>query len=170
MISCVMQPAARGGSTRPAPPRARAAAGSGRSAGPVPVTPPRRRREITVISDAASEVKAAEGDTARREATLVSAAAAASVRQPAPPAKANKNSNDGGDSAVANCEISEPSEQVHNANAKALEAAARTAADAVREKELIQVELDKMKARLKAVEQGSGGRRPQNRQSLSDGE
>jgi hypothetical protein len=59
---------------------------------------------------------------------------------------------------------------VQNANAKALEAAARAAADAVREKERIQVELDKMKARLKAAEQGSGGRKPQNKHRLSNGE
>ena len=59
---------------------------------------------------------------------------------------------------------------MHNANAKALEAAARTAADAVREKERIQVELDKMKARLKAAEQGSDGRKQQNKPRLSNGE
>ncbi len=95
----------------------------------------------------------------------------ASLRKAAPPAKETKHSNDGGDSAEANCQIREPSGRVvQNANAKAWEAAARTAADAVREKERIKVELDKMKARLKAAEQGSGGRKPQNKQRLSNGE
>ncbi len=85
-----------------------------------------------------------------------------------------KNSNDGGDSEEADCEIREPSGQVaQNANAKALAEAARAAADAVKEKERIQGELDKMKARLKAAEQGSarsGGRKPQNKHRLSNGE
>ncbi len=40
----------------------------------------------------------------------------------------------------------------------------------MREKDKIQVELDKMMARLKAAEQGSGGRKPQNKPRLSNGE
>jgi hypothetical protein len=47
---------------------------------------------------------------------------------------------------------------------------ARAATDAVKEKERLQGELDKMKARLKAAEQGSGGRKPQNIHRLSNGE
>ncbi len=163
-----------------APPRGRAApqprttAAAGRPAAAPPASPAgkgKRLNTTTALADAAAEVEAAEVGTARNEAALVRVATAASLSKTAPPAKATKNSNDGGDSAEANCEIREPSERlVQNENAKALEAAARTAADAVREKEQIQVELDKMKALLKAAEQGSGGRKPQNKQRLSNGE
>jgi hypothetical protein len=152
-----------------APPRAAA----GRPAAAAPARPAGRGRRLdttNALANAAAEVEAAEGGTARKEAALVRAATAASLSKSAPPATATKSSNDGGDLAAANCEIREPSERVmHNANTKALEAAARTAADAVREKERIQGELDKMKARLKAAEQGSGGCKPPNKPRLSNG-
>jgi hypothetical protein len=165
-------PAARG-RTAPQP---RAAAG--RPAAAAPESPAGRGRRMdnpTSLADAAAEVEAVEGETARKEAALLRAATAASLSNSAPPATATKNSNDGGDAAVANCEIREPSGRViHNANAKALEAAARTEADlqgysCCHEKERIQGELDKMKARLKAAEQGSGGRKPSNKLRLSNG-
>ncbi len=86
------------------------------------------------------------------------AATASSLNKSAPPAKAPRISNDGGDSSSANHAIRESSERSsHNENAKALAEAARAEAYAVREKERIQGELDKMKARLMAAEQGSGG-------------
>ncbi len=69
-----------------------------------------------MLADAAAEVAAVEGETARKEAALVRATTEASLSKTAPPAKATKNSNDGGDSAAANREIREPSERVHNAN------------------------------------------------------
>ncbi len=163
-----MPPAAARGRTAALP---RTAAAAGRSAAAAPASPSRssRRSIDTATADAAAEVEAAEGDTARKEAALLRAAAAASVRQSAPPAKAPEISNEGGDSAVANNRISLPSERlVHNANAKALEVAARAADDAVREKERIQGELDKMKARLRAGQQGSGGRKPPTKPRLSN--
>jgi hypothetical protein len=157
-----------------AAPQPRTTAAPGRPAAAAPASPAgegRRLDTTTALADAAAEVEAAEGGTARREAALLRAALRQSAPPAkAPPAKATKNSNDGGDSAAANCEIREPSERVHNANAKALEAAARTAADAVREKERIQRELDNMKVRLMAAEQGSGGRKPSNTPRLSNGQ
>jgi hypothetical protein len=170
-----MPQAARG---RPAPqPRTTAAAGGPAAATPAgPAGKGRRLNTTTALADAAAEVEAAEGETARKEAALLRAA----LRQSAPPAKASKNSNDGkasknsndgGDSEEADCEIREPSGRVaQNANAKALAEAARAAADAVKEKERIQGALDKMKAWLKAAEQGSGGRKPQKKHRLSNGE
>jgi hypothetical protein len=153
MISCVMPAAARG---RAAPPRN--AAAHVRPGAAAPASPGERGRRFdnpTALADAAAEVAAAEGETARSEAAVVRAVTAASLTQSAPPEKAPKTSNDAGDSAAANDQILEPSEWVvHNANAKALEAAARTAADDVMEKERIQVELDKMKALF----EGSGTR------------
>jgi hypothetical protein len=80
-------------------------------------------------------------------------------------AAANKGSNNAGNSAAADVSLMiMPANQVNlnrscNASAKALEEAKRTAADAVKEKKQIRGELDKMKARLKAAEQGSGGRK-----------
>ncbi len=167
-------PAAARGTSRAAPTRAARAAAPARAAGgrpaAAPASPPGRGKRHAALADAAAEVEAAEGGTACREAALVLATTAGSLSKSAPPAKAPKNSNDGGYSAAANYEIREPSDRiVHNENAKALAVAARTAADAVREKERIQGELDKMKAWLMAAEQGSGGRKPPNKPRLSNG-
>ena len=72
------------------------------------------------------------------------AAKAASVRQ-----ESTKVSKDLGQSAAADDHAREPSARVvHNAAAKALEQAERTAADAVKEKEQIRGEFYKMKAQV----------------------
>jgi hypothetical protein len=78
-------PAARG---RAAPPT-RTTAAAGRPAAAAPANPAGRgtRFDTTnALADAAAEVEAAEGETARRQATLLRAA----LRQSAPPAKATK--------------------------------------------------------------------------------
>ncbi len=162
----------------PAAPRGRTVAqpraAAGRSAVAAPASPGGKGRRMdtpNALADAAAEVAAAEGDITRKEEALMRVATEASLSKTAHPAKATKTLNGGGDSPVANCEIREPSGRIaQNENAKALEAAARKAADAVREKEQIQFELDKMIAQLKAAEQGSGGRKPQNKPKLSNGE
>ncbi len=89
MISCVMPDAARG---RPAP-HPRTTAVAGRLAAATPASPTGKGRSLdtaTALADAAAEVEAAEGGTARREASLMHAVTAASLRQRAPPAKAPK--------------------------------------------------------------------------------
>jgi hypothetical protein len=58
---------------------------------------------------------------------------------------------------------------VHNAAEKALEEAARTSANAVKEKERVQGEFDIMTARLRAVEQVSGVRQTPIKQKPSNG-
>ncbi len=141
------------------PPPGRAAPGRAAPASPAPASPARRRNKDP-IADADAEVEAAEGGTAVcREAALVLAATAASLRQEAPSSIPNKTLPEVGNSAAADDHASEPSERVEKiADTKALEEAERKAADAVKEKEQIRAELEKMKARLKAAEQGAGGR------------
>jgi hypothetical protein len=112
----------------PAAPRGRPVAqpraAAGRSAAAAPASPGGKGRRMdtpNALADAAAEVAAAEGDITRKEEALVRVATEASLSKTGPPAKATKNSNVGGDSPEANCEIREPSGRIaQNENAKAL--------------------------------------------------